>query len=134
METLWKLSMETVPYPESMVFGRTRNFWKKRTNWRQFSHWKVFLIKNQWKCCQNQRFRAFVTFPVLFGELNLPYTTVYQILTNKLGKYLSQEGKDIRKERCLDFWEQLNMFIQVTRFWWLSITRKPSDRAWIGIL
>ncbi|XP_066258179.1 histone-lysine N-methyltransferase SETMAR-like [Euwallacea similis] len=58
-----------------------------------------------------------LTVRMIGQELNLTHTTVHQILTNELGmrkicskmvpKNLSQNQKDIRKERCLDLLESI---------------------------
>ena len=76
-----------------------------------------------------------LTVRMIGEELNLTHTTVHQILTNELGmrkicakmvpKNLSQDQKNIRKERCLDF---LNSIENDPHFLERVIT---GDESWV---
>ncbi|KAJ8941803.1 hypothetical protein NQ318_015928 [Aromia moschata] len=78
-------------------------------------------------------------------KLTFNHTTVHQILSNELGirkirakmvpKNLSQEQKDIRRERCLAFWKRLKMIpiswnARPIEDFWALLLRKIYDRGW----
>jgi len=76
-----------------------------------------------------------LTVRMIGEELNLNHTTVHQILANELGmrkicakmvpRNLSQDQKDMRKERCVDF---LNLIANDSDFLERVIT---GDESWV---